>query len=70
MDARILMSKKQILISEIEQLPDELVTEVMDFVTFLRIKASNESVETALLSESSLRKDWLRKEEDDAWQDL
>jgi hypothetical protein len=29
-----------------------------------------EGVETYLLSESALAKDWLRPEEDEAWQDL
>ena len=35
-----------------------------------RPRFSKEKIETALASESSLRKDWMRPEEDEAWQDL
>ena len=64
------MSKKELLINEIEQLPDPVLEQVLDFVHYLRFKMSNDSLETALLSESSLRKDWLKEEEDKAWQNL
>lgn len=37
---------------------------------FLKTKALKEKLETAIASESSLKKDWLREEEDKAWQDL
>jgi len=64
------MSKKELLMSEIEQVPEPLVAEVLDFVRFLKAKLIRERHETAVASETSLGKDWLRPEEDDAWQSL
>jgi hypothetical protein len=64
------MSKKEILFSEIEQVPEPFLDEILDFVRFLRTKIIEEKVETAVASESSLKKDWLRPEEDEAWQNL
>jgi hypothetical protein len=64
------MSKKELLIHEIEQVPDFLLDEVMDFVHFLKTKAITEKLDTAIASESSLKKDWLKPEEDKAWQNL
>jgi len=64
------MSKKELLISEIEQVPEPLIDELLDFVHFLKSKIIKERVDTAIASEFSLRKDWLRPEEDEAWQSL
>jgi hypothetical protein len=64
------MSTKEVLINEIEQVPEPLLAEVLDFVLFLKAKMAREKLDMALLSESSLSKDWLRPEEDEAWQDL
>jgi hypothetical protein len=64
------MSKKDILISEIDQVPDSYLDEVLDFVHFLKTKILRERINTAIASESSLRKDWLLPEEDEAWQGL
>lgn len=63
------MNRKQ-LIKEIEQIPEPLLEEVYDFVGYLKTRASRERMQTALASESSLKKDWLRAEEDAAWRDL
>ena len=64
------MSKKEILISEIEQVPESYLDEVLDFVHFLKSKILREKIDIAIASESSLRKDWLLPEEDEAWQGL
>jgi hypothetical protein len=64
------MSKKEILISELEQVPEPYLDEVLDFVHFLKSKILREKIDTAIASESSLRKDWLLPEEDEAWQGL
>jgi hypothetical protein len=64
------MSKKELLLSEIEQVPEPLLDEVLDFVHFLKAKIIKERLDTAIASESSLKKDWLRPEEDKAWQGL
>lgn len=64
------MSKKEKLINEIEQVPESYLDEVLDFVHFLKTKIVREKIETAIASESSLRKDWQKPEEDEAWQGL
>lgn len=64
------MDRKGMLIRELEDLPAAFLQEVLDFVRFLKAKTTQEHLETALLSESSLRKDWLRPEEDEAWRSL
>ena len=58
------------VIGEIEELPEPLLEEVLNFVRFLKSQASQERFEAALLSETALGKDWLRPEEDEAWCDL
>lgn len=63
------MVTKELILNEIEKIPEPLLKEVLDFIRFLKTK-SVEGVETAIASESSLRKDWLRPEEDKAWTDL
>jgi hypothetical protein len=64
------VSKKEILIQEIEQVPELYLDEVLDFVQFLKSKIVKEKLDTVIASESSLRKDWLLPEEDEAWQSL
>ena len=64
------MNRKETLIRELEDLPAAFLQEVLDFIQFLKAKATQEHLETVLLSESALRKDWLRPEEDEAWQSL
>lgn len=64
------MSKKEILLSEIEQVPEPFLDELLDFVHFLKTKKINDRMDIAVASESSLKKDWLKPEEDEAWQDL
>ena len=66
---RKMINKEQIL-KEIDQLPNLFWGEVLDFIIFLKIRHLNEKLETALLSESSLKKDWLSPEEEEAWKDL
>ncbi len=64
------MSKKELLINEIENVPEPLLDEVLDFIHFLKTKVLKERLDTAIASESSLKKDWMRPEEDEAWQSL
>jgi len=65
-----MMDRKNTLIRGVEGLPTGFLQEVLDFVQFLKVKATQEHLETSLLSESILRKDWLRPEEDEAWRSL
>ena len=44
--------------------------EVLDFIRFLEIRLLEKKAANSVLSESSLKKDWLRSEEDAAWQNL
>jgi hypothetical protein len=64
------MNTKEELINEIERTPEPFLSEVLDFVHFLRTKADREKLDIAVMSESSLAKDWLKPEEDEAWQNL
>jgi len=64
------MNTKELLINEIEEAPEPLLTEVLDFVHFLKAKIVREELDIAFMSESALSKDWLQPEEDEAWQNL
>jgi hypothetical protein len=64
------MSTKELLLNEIEEVPELLLVEVLDFVHFLKAKIVREKLDTAIASETSLKKDWLKPEEDEAWQNL
>ncbi|PYQ63619.1 MAG: DUF2281 domain-containing protein [Acidobacteria bacterium] len=63
------MTTRELLLNEIEQTPETLLSEILDFVQFLNIKL-HPSFDAAQASELSLAKDWLRPEEDEAWQGL
>lgn len=65
-----MLAKKEIVLKEIENMPDVFIDEILDFIQFLKIKSYLEINETLNLSESALAKDWLRHEEDEAWQNL
>jgi len=64
------MNTKEKLINEIENTPEPFLSEVLDFVHFLKAKANREKLDVAMMSESSLAKDWLKPEEDAAWESL
>ena len=64
------MTSREVLDQELDAMPEPLLTEVLDFVRFLKQKVAEERFETALLSETALGKDWLRPEEDEAWRNL
>jgi len=64
------MSTRELLINEIEEVPEPLLSEVLDFVHFLKAKVVREKLDIAIMSESSLYKDWLKPEEDEAWRNL
>ncbi len=64
------MSKTDLLMMELQQVPEPLLDEVLDFVRFLKAKQIREGLDTALASEPVLARDWLQPEEDAAWQVL
>ncbi len=65
------MNSKEQILQQIEHIPEPLLNEVLNFIHFLKYKhLSQEKLETALLSEPSLQKDWLTPVEDEAWKHL
>ncbi|MBE9009670.1 DUF2281 domain-containing protein [Pseudanabaenaceae cyanobacterium LEGE 13415] len=64
------MQAKEQLLHEIDEIPDFLLEEILDFVQFLKSKHLQNKLEISVMSESALAKDWLRPEDDEAWQDL
>jgi hypothetical protein len=64
------MNTKELLMNEIDEAPEPLLIEVLDFVHFLKAKRVREKLDIAIMSKSSLSKDWLKPEEEAAWQNL
>jgi len=64
------MTIREKLIKELSTLPDALVAELLEHARALRGENGKGSRETAIASEPSLARDWLRPEEDEAWKDL
>ncbi|CAN1209906.1 hypothetical protein TUMEXPCC7403_06750 [Tumidithrix helvetica PCC 7403] len=64
------MNTKEAIAREIEQVPEPLLEQVLEFLLSLKSKYLQEKTEISIMSESSLAKDWLSPEEDEAWQDL
>lgn len=64
------MNDKKLLLKEVEELSDEKLREVIDFVQFLKSKQRDEKMDITLVSEPSLATDWNKPEEDEAWSDL
>lgn len=64
------MSNRYILIKEINELPDDKLQEVIDFVQFLKSEFGEETWGIMKISESSLAKTWNNPIEDKAWSDL
>jgi len=60
----------ELFLKEIQNLPEHLKDELLDYIQYLKGKAAKEKYDLALMSESSLQKDWLKPEEDEAWNDL
>ena len=57
------MEIRELIFKEIENLPEQRLPEILEFIRLLEGKALEERIGTAVASESSLGKDWLRKEE-------
>ena len=64
------MTTRDVLLKEIQQVPEPLLHEILDFIRFVQVRGAGGRFETAVVSEPSLSKDWLRPEEDAAWHDL
>lgn len=64
------MTTKDLILQELEKTPEDALVTVLSFIQFLHKTQAQERFQTALLSESALKKDWLLPEEDEAWQHL
>jgi hypothetical protein len=64
------MEDKELIMREIENIPEPYLIEILDFIRFLKTKALEQTMELAFVSEASLKKDWLKQDEDEAWKDL
>ena len=64
------MEVKELIAREIENVPEPYLMEILHFIRFLETRALEQKMELTLASESSLKKDWLKPEEDEAWKDL
>jgi len=62
------MSKQQLLEKLIANVPEGKLDIILTFVKFVLFEDSD--INNSLLSEASLAKDWMRKEEETAWKDL
>lgn len=64
------MTKREKIIKEIKQLPEPYLDNVIDYLTLLKSNIVKEHPETIFASETSLEKDWLIPDEEEAWKDL
>lgn len=64
------MTIREKLVEELMALPDALVAELLEHARALRATNGKGARETAVASEPSLARDWLRPEEEEAWKDL
>ena len=64
------MTAKEIILQAVDQLPPKSLDELAHYIERMQQKSALEEAPTALASENALARDWLRPEEDEAWQDL
>ncbi|HZK33495.1 MAG TPA: DUF2281 domain-containing protein [Tissierellaceae bacterium] len=68
------MINREKLVKKIEKLPPYLLEEVANYVDYVEFKKSKRNQfkikDITLASEESLSKDWLKSEEDEAWEYL
>jgi hypothetical protein len=64
------MTNHAVLLQEIETLPAACLSEVVDFVAWIKQRKLSRISETMLLSEAALSKEWDTPEEDEAWANL
>lgn len=74
MDPRLMpyhmrMSTREVIVSELERLPEQDLDKLLDFLRLLKSAHSEDAV-SIIAAESALAKDWLTPEEDAAWASL
>jgi len=63
------MSKRELIARELDRIPEQDLEKLLAYMRSLR-EAHVEAAMPALAAESSLAKDWLAPEEDEAWASL
>jgi hypothetical protein len=63
------MSKKELIVRELDRVPEQDLEKLLAFLRALR-EAHADGEMAAIAAESSLSKDWLTQEEDAAWAGL
>ena len=56
---------KELIAKEIENVPAPYLIEILHFIRFLETTTLERKMELALASETSLKKDWLKPEENE-----
>jgi hypothetical protein len=64
------MTIKEILIKEINKSPEPILEELLNYTLYLKIKVNIPALSKTNTYESAFAKDWLTKEEDEAWKNL
>jgi hypothetical protein len=64
------MTTREAIQRELEQAPETVLAEALVYIRLLRSMREKGIADTMLASEASLKKDWLRPEEEAAWQSL
>lgn len=64
------MSTRDLIVKELDVLPEPLQQEVFNFVRFLRMRSNNETFNGLVASETVLAREWETPAEDAAWQNL
>jgi hypothetical protein len=64
------MSTRELIIEELQSIPEPQLGEVLNMLKAIKSRHQNPSLETYLLSEATLAQDWMKPEEDEAWQNL
>jgi hypothetical protein len=61
---------KDEILKELSEINDDIAYEILDFIKSLKANKNVEKIETYFASEQVLAKDWLGKEEEEAWKNL
>jgi len=64
------MEARDQIIEELDDIPRQHYREILKFIRALKKISVVSEKPTMYASESSLKKDWMRPEEDEAWADL
>jgi hypothetical protein len=63
------MSKRELIVRELDRMPEQDLDVLLAFLRSLKESQAEEAM-PMLAAESSLAKDWLTPEEDEAWANL